>query len=91
MDVLSQMTCRDDIEGRSKRATRKSHWSCTAAVALAIGAAACGGRDSFRNETPSDTAACRNVAREVTGDSWGRNYDGAYNDCMLSRGYQPTE
>jgi len=45
----------------------------------------------FPGATPADAAACRNVARDVSRDTWGKDFDDAYNDCMIAKGYTPSD
>jgi hypothetical protein len=58
---------------------------------IALALCACSFRKEFPAATPADAAACRNVARDVTRDTWGRTFDEAWNDCMLSKGLKPSE
>lgn len=63
----------------------------TAALAALLAAAAGCGATQFKGATPADMASCRNRAREVTHDSWGKNFDDAYDDCMVAKGYKPED
>lgn len=74
----------------AKRITR---FPSRATFALSVGALAlaCVEQMSFRRETTADKAACRNIARDVTDDDAGEEFNEAYNDCMLSKGYKPRD
>ena len=65
----------------------KTLLACTIALTL-VG---CVVLKEFPAASPADAAACRNVARDVTGETWGREFDEAWNDCMIGKGFQPAE
>lgn len=67
---------------------RTNLWIPIACLAIATG---CAGQREFRGATAADAAACRNVARDVTKETWGKSFDDAYNDCMISRGFAPLD
>ena len=46
---------------------------------------------TFPGATPADAAACRNVARDVSRENWGKDFDDAYIDCMIAKGFQPAK
>lgn len=61
----------------------------TALICLAL--FACHSQKAFQGATAADEAACRNVARDVTHDSWGGKFNAAYNDCMTSKGFAAAD